>query len=150
MDRYEEYREIKNEELQEILKFVTEEPIFFGDEKRLLSKSEIINYKDELNIDLNEDIIPLIDLCDNNFLIYNISKNKFQMMDISDDIIWKDVDSIHNYINEIYSYIKEEHDKQVGDGSRYPEYFKEINGENKTENSEWTKFRNELSELIDE
>ena len=98
MDRY---KEIENEELQEILKFVKEEPLFFGDEKRLLSKSEIINYKDELNIDLNEDIIPLIDLYDNNFLIYNISKNKFQMMDISDDIIWKDVDSIHNYINEI-------------------------------------------------
>ena len=98
MDRY---KEIENEELKKILEFVKEEPLFFGDEKRLLSESEIINYKDELNIDLDEDIIPLIDLYDNNFLIYNIEKNKFQIMDISNDIFWKDVDSIQKYINEI-------------------------------------------------
>ena len=98
MDRY---KEIKNEELQKILKFVEEVPIFFGEEKRLLSKSEIVNYKEEFDIDLDVDIIPLIDLYDNNFLIYNISENKFQIMDISDDIIWKDIDSIQNYINEI-------------------------------------------------
>lgn len=101
MDRYEK---IENEELQEILKYVKDEPLFFGEEKRLLSKSEIINYKNEFNINIDVDIIPLIDLYDNNFLIYNIAENKFQMLDISDDKIWKNVDSISNYISEIAQY----------------------------------------------
>lgn len=98
MDRYEK---IENEELQAILKYVKDEPLFFGEEKRLLSKGEITNYKNEFNIDIDMDIIPLIDLYDNNFLIYNIAENKFQMMDISDDTFWKDVASIRDYINEI-------------------------------------------------
>ena len=101
MDRYEK---IDNEELQEILKYVKDEPLFFGEEKRLLSKSEIANYKNEFNINIDVDIIPLIDLYDNNFLIYKIAENKFQMLDISDDKIWKNVDSISNYISEIAQY----------------------------------------------
>ena len=96
------YKNLLNDELQEILMYVKDEPLFFDDEKRLLSKDEIINYKDELLIDIN--IIPLIDFFDNNYLIYNIDNNKFQMMDIFDNTIWKDIESIKNYINEIKNY----------------------------------------------
>ena len=101
MDRY---KEIENLELKTILAFVKDEPIFFDDEKRLLSKHEILNYKVELKMDL--DIIPLIDLYDNNYLIYNIQENKFQLFDISEEIIWKNVRSIISYINLIRRYLK--------------------------------------------
>lgn len=93
--------QIDNFELNKILSFVKDEPIFFDENKRLLSKSEIIEYKNELNIS-KEDIIPLIDLCDNNFVIYDIKKNGFIIMDISDDFI-RHIDSIKNYINLLSS-----------------------------------------------
>ena len=97
----EKYEKIENQELQELLKYVKDEPLFFGEEKRLLSKSEIANYKNEFSINIDVDIIPLIDLYNNNFLIYNIVENKFQIVDLSDDTIWKNVDSIRDYISKI-------------------------------------------------
>lgn len=98
--------EIDNVKLKEILKYVTKEPIFFSEECRLLSKDEILNYKDELNIDL--EIIPLIDLYNNNFLTYNIKENKFQLLDISSNEFWKDVVSIEQYIEQLKEYLKKQ------------------------------------------
>ena len=103
-DRMNKYENIDNSELKKILMFVKDEPIFFDDEKRLLSKQEILNYKVELQTNL--DIVPLIDLYDNNYLIYNIAENQFQLLDISDDTIWKNVSSIIDYINLIEQYLK--------------------------------------------
>lgn len=93
-----------NAELKEILTYVTKEPIFFGEECRLLSEDEMLNYKDELNTGL--EIIPLVDLYDNDFLVYNIKENKFQLLDISSDEFWKDVVSINQYIEQLREFFK--------------------------------------------
>lgn len=85
-----------NEELKRIISFVKEESIFFDEDKRLLSRDEIINYKKYLN--LNIDIIPLIDCWDNSFLVYNLNNQKFQMCDVSSETLYKDITSIENYI----------------------------------------------------
>lgn len=90
----------ENNELKQLLKLVKEETIFFDDNKRLLSKNEIINYKEDLNISI--DIIPLIDLGDNIFLVYNPNENKFQKCDISEEILYNNILSIEKYINQIY------------------------------------------------
>lgn len=96
-DMFDEFLKIDNKDLQKILCFVKEEPIFFGFDKRLLSKPEIINYKNEFNIN-KDDIIPLVDLYDNEFLIYDIKINRFFIMDISDNFC-RDIESIEIYIN---------------------------------------------------
>lgn len=66
----------KNNELKEILKLVKEDVVFLGENKRLLSKGEIENYKEELAITI--DIIPLIDIGDNIFIVYDNSDEKFK------------------------------------------------------------------------
>jgi len=90
---------IDNDDLKQMIKWIKDEPIFFDEEKRLLSKSEILNYKEELTI--NIECIPLIDLFDNNYVIYNIEDKEFQIFDISDNSIVKRGISIDNYIELI-------------------------------------------------
>lgn len=98
-----ELKNINNNELQEILKYVEDEPVFFYDEMRLLSKEEIINYKKELNIEM-DNIIPLIDLYDNNFLIYNINENVFEKLNIVDKTIFGKINSIEEYLKLLKEY----------------------------------------------
>lgn len=90
-------KNVENDELNELLSYVLDEPIFLESEKRLLSLQEILNYKEELKCDV--DMIPLIDQYDNNFLIYNLETNQFQMFDISENKSWKNLESIQEYLN---------------------------------------------------
>jgi hypothetical protein len=96
-------KKYENEELNTILTLVQKDPIFFDNEKRLLSQDEILNYKEELKTNL--DIIPLVDLYDNNYLVYNLTSNKYQLLDISQDLLWKDIESIADYIKSIENYL---------------------------------------------
>lgn len=92
------YSSINNKELQEILKYVKEEPVFLSNEMRLLSKEEILNYKEELSVEM-DNIIPLIDLYDNNFLIYNITEDVFEKLNIVDETVFGKTNTIENYLN---------------------------------------------------
>ena len=92
------YSSINNKELQEILKYVEEEPVFLSSEMRLLSKEEILNYKEELSVEM-DNIIPLIDLYDNNFLIYNITEDVFEKINIVDETVFGKTNTIENYLN---------------------------------------------------
>ncbi len=97
------FKNIDNTELQEILKYVKDEPIFFYDEMRLLSEDEIVNYKEELNIEM-DNIIPLIDLYDNDFLIYNINENVFEKLNIEEEITFGKINSIEEYLKLLKEY----------------------------------------------
>jgi len=88
---------INNSELNEISKYITKNALFFDNEKRLLSEDEIINYKEELMIEI-DNIIPLIDLYDNIYLIYNIENNEFELLDISTEEVIKILDTISDYL----------------------------------------------------
>lgn len=92
-----------NKELKEIMNYVKEEPVFFlvnGNECSLLSKEEINDYKTYLQTNI-DNIVPLIDLMDNNFIVYVIEENNFKMLNITDDILYKNVDDINSYIEMI-------------------------------------------------
>lgn len=89
---------INNDDLKLILSYVNSKPIFFND-KRLLNIDEINDYKEDLLIDI--ECIPLIDLYDNYYVIYNLNVNEFQIYDISEDIIVKKNITIKNYIEEL-------------------------------------------------
>lgn len=97
------FASIENQELQEILKYVGTEPIFFYDEMRLLSEEEIINYKEELGIKI-DNIIPLIDLYDNDFLIYNTNENVFEKLNITDETFFDKTNTIEKYLELLKEY----------------------------------------------
>ena len=93
---------INNEELKLLLSYVNSEPIFFN-EKRLVSIDEINDYKEDLLIDI--ECIPLIDLYDNYYIIYNLKENEFQIYDISEDVIVEKNITIQKYIEELVTKI---------------------------------------------
>ena len=93
----EDIGKINNSELNEIAKYITKNALFFDNEKRLLSEDEIINYKEELMIEI-DNIIPLIDLYYNIYLIYNIENNEFELLDISTEEVIKILDTISDYL----------------------------------------------------
>lgn len=97
------FASIENQELQEILKYVGTEPIFFYDEMRLLSEKEIINYKEELGIKI-DNIIPLIDLYDNDFLIYNTNENVFEKLNITYETFFDKTNTIEKYLELLKEY----------------------------------------------
>ncbi len=72
--------------------------------KRLLSKIEIENYKTELNV-TRDNMIPLIVLYDNEFLIFDIDNYEFKILDISDDFERdSDLNLIQKYIRFLEEY----------------------------------------------
>ncbi len=71
---------------------------------QLLSKEEIINYKEHLNIKI-DNIIPLVDLYDNIFLVYNIDDDTFAKLNITDEIIYGKTKTIENYLKLLQEYI---------------------------------------------
>ena len=93
---------INNEELKLLLSYVNSEPIFFN-EKRLVSIDEINDYKEDLLIDI--ECIPLIDLYDNYYIIYDLKENEFQIYDISEDVIVEKNISLNNYIKELVEHV---------------------------------------------
>ena len=46
-----------------------------------------------------DNIIPLIDLYDNNFLIYNINEDVFEKINIVDETVFGKTNTIENYLN---------------------------------------------------
>ncbi len=117
--KFEEQFSIKIDgELKEILSLCKGEPIFYEGEKRLLSIDEILNSKEELN--LNENVIPIIDLYDNEFLVYDILNSHFTKFDISTETRFGKVDSIREYINSIKNYLD-----MKGGEEKYDKSYKE-------------------------
>lgn len=87
-------------ELKEILSLCKHEPVFFGNEKKLLSIDEILNGREELKFK-DSRIISIIDLWDNNFLSYDIKNKQFVRFNIMDEVKYGKIDSIKIYIDEL-------------------------------------------------
>ena len=97
--RFVEKYSINNKKLEEFLNLVKEKSVFIDDtEERILYDKEIINYKN--NLQINMDIILLVDIGNNDFVAFNLNENKFQLFNIVDKIFFQDVD-IDKYINKL-------------------------------------------------
>ena len=92
----------------------------------MLSKSEIENYKEDLNVTI--EMIPLIDLGDNIFVIYDTVDNKFKKCDISEETLYGEIYSVEKYIEQIYENIFELHElkKMVDSNDCNPEFIYEL------------------------
>lgn len=90
--------------LKEFLSYVVDEPVFFNENKKVTFKVEIENYKTELNV-TRDNMIPLIVLYDNEFLIFDIDNYEFKILDISDDFERdSDLNLIQKYIRFLEEY----------------------------------------------
>lgn len=86
--------DLKNKKLNTILNYVCDEPIFFAESKRLLSKDEIENFEEQCECKIN-DYIPLIDIYDNDFIVYDSINNVFGVFNIVDESFFeKDIEKI--------------------------------------------------------
>ena len=92
----EKYKNINNKKLLELLEKVNKESKFLEDNQRLLSEDEILNYNDELKIAI-QNIIPLIDFCDNDFLVYEELEKKFKMFNIIDELFYENLKITSKY-----------------------------------------------------
>lgn len=89
----------QNPQLEEIASFVGNQPIFFGKDLRLLSQEEILNYREELEI--NDELIPLIDANDNNFIVFDIRRQVFCKYSIADSTFFDDLSGINKYLEAL-------------------------------------------------
>lgn len=66
---------------------------------RLLSVDEIMSAKEELHVDfINKKIIPMFDIGENNFIVYNYSTMKWGKFNIIDEIFYNENELIEKII----------------------------------------------------
>ena len=91
-----------NSKLEEFLSLIKEKSVFIDDmEERILYDKEIINYKENFQVDL--DVILLVDIGNNDFVAFNLNENKFQLFNVVDKIFFQDVD-IDKYLKKLKEY----------------------------------------------
>lgn len=80
------YGKIESTEVKKILSYKFEDYFLESDDfLRALSLDEILDAKDSLHVDFPaKRIIPLFDVCDNDFVVYHLDKNVWSMMNITD------------------------------------------------------------------
>lgn len=70
-----------------------------GEAIRVLDVEEVVNASEELHVDfVKKRLVPLMDLFDNNFLVFVIAKNKYSIMNINDESLFEDYESIYNFL----------------------------------------------------
>lgn len=95
--------EINNKELKTILNYVDNDSIFFNDDMRLLSKDEIENFEEQCDCKIGK-YIPLIDVYDNNFIVYDLDNDNFLLYNIVDEISFNKNFDIKNIIDKMNKY----------------------------------------------
>lgn len=78
------------EEVQQLVSFDRHGAFVDGDKFcRLLAFDEIVNAKEELHVDfVQHAIVPLFDIGDNNFVVFNFRKGCWNKFNIVDEIIY--------------------------------------------------------------
>lgn len=87
-----------NISLPEVVKKIislSEDSIFFEEDKRLLSKKEILEASKDLHVDfVKKGLIPLIDALDNDFISFSIISKKWCFYNIIEDCIFSEASDI--------------------------------------------------------
>lgn len=94
---------INNQNLNTILNYVSDEPILFEENHRLISKREIENFENEYQCKI-DGIIPLIDVSDNDFIVYICDKNAFGMYNIVDELLFNEDYDVTEIIKQLENY----------------------------------------------
>ena len=77
------------EEIEKLIS-ICGEPIFIGNECRLLAFSEIQNASEELHVDfVRQKILPLFDCFDNDVIVWHFDEQKWSLYNITDQVSFK-------------------------------------------------------------
>ena len=93
---------IDNQNLNKILNYVSDKPILFKENCRLISKREIENFGKEYQCKI-DGLIPLIDVSDNDFIVYICNKNTFGMYNIVDELLFNEDYDVTEIITQLDS-----------------------------------------------
>lgn len=91
--------------MKKILSYVSDTPIFFAENKRLLSKDEIENFEQQYECKINI-YISLIDIYDNDFIVFDSQNEIFGLFNIVDETFFKKID-IDKIIEELKKFLNE-------------------------------------------
>ena len=94
---------INNQNLNKILNYVSDEPILFEENRRLISKREIENFEEEYQCKI-DGLIPLVDVSDNDFIVYIFDKNIFGMYNIVDELLFNENYDVTEIIKQLEVY----------------------------------------------
>lgn len=90
-----------NDKLPDFIRYIlsnNNEMISFDDGIRLLSMDEILDAKEDLQIDfLSQGMIPLFDCFDNDFIVYMFNEKKYAKYNIVEEIAFKRRDNLLDY-----------------------------------------------------
>lgn len=90
------YGKIESTDVKKILSYKFEDYFLESDDfLRALSLDEILDAKDCLHVDFpTKRIIPLFDVCDNNFVVFQLDKNIWSLMNINDLTLFSETDDV--------------------------------------------------------
>jgi bacterioferritin (cytochrome b1) len=86
-------------EAKKIVSF-SQDGYFFDDDDlyRILALDEIINAKEELHVDfIQQELLPVIDTGDNNFIVFDFGKNRWCKFNIVDETRYREAINIADF-----------------------------------------------------
>lgn len=96
---------INNQNLNRILNSVNDESIFLDEDLRLICKREVEHFEEWYQCKI-EGLIPLIDISNNDFIVYICAKNTFGIYNIVDELLLEEDVDITEIINKLDLYNK--------------------------------------------
>lgn len=84
----------------EVLRIITlgKEPVFY-DECRIVTVKEMVSSNNIMGVDFKEKgIIPLIDVMDNDFIVYSINEKLYYIYNIVEDVFFDKKTDIKEYL----------------------------------------------------
>lgn len=96
---------INNQNLNRILNSVNDESIFLDEDLRLICKREVEHFEERYQCKI-EGLIPLIDISNNDFIVYICVKNTFGIYNIVDELLLEEDVDITEIINKLDLYNK--------------------------------------------
>lgn len=96
---------INNQNLNRILNSVNDESIFLDEDLRLICKREVEHFEERYQCKI-EGLIPLIDISNNDFIVYICTKNTFGIYNIVDELLLEEDVDITEIINKLDLYNK--------------------------------------------
>ncbi len=94
-----------NQNLNRILNSVNDESIFLDEDLRLICKREVEHFEERYQCKI-EGLIPLIDISNNDFIVYICAKNTFGIYNIVDELLLEEDVDITEIINKLDLYNK--------------------------------------------
>ena len=74
----------------------TDKPFFFDDGTHILSYTEVLKAEEELGVAFPEKyIIPVVDCCDGNYIVYDYQNKVWAIYNIIDDIIFNQGNTLY-------------------------------------------------------